>query len=170
MEPARSGQAGPYLSTGRRPPLMPDSTTTQPIARGLKGVVFDTTESSFIDGEAGKLLYRGYNIHDLAGKSTFEEVAYLLVFSRLPHPPVAAHARIRRGQEPLSPRHDLSHAANFLYMLQDRQPDPQASRAIDMDFILHAEHGSNASAFAARVTASTMADLHAAIVSPVGTL
>ena len=63
---------------------MPDSTTTQPIARGLKGVVFDTTETSFIDGMAGKLLYRGYNIHDLAEGSTFEEVAYLLIFNHLP--------------------------------------------------------------------------------------
>ncbi|MFQ5934381.1 MAG: citrate/2-methylcitrate synthase, partial [Dehalococcoidia bacterium] len=52
--------------------------------RGLKGVYFDKTEGSFIDGEAGKLLYRGYNIHDLAENSTFEETVYLLLYGELP--------------------------------------------------------------------------------------
>ena len=83
---------------------------------------------------------------------------------------VAAHDRIRRGLEPIAPRDSLSHAANFLYMLQGREPEAEAARAIDVDLILHAEHGSNASAFAARVTASTLADLHAAVVSAIGTL
>ena len=55
------------------------------IIKGLKDVYFDTTKSSFIDGEVGKLLYRGYNIHDLAEKSTFEEVVYLLLYSKLPN-------------------------------------------------------------------------------------
>ena len=55
------------------------------IIKGLKDVYFDTTESSFIDGEVGKLLYRGYNIHDLAEKSTFEEVVYLLLYGKLPN-------------------------------------------------------------------------------------
>ena len=54
------------------------------IKRGLRGVYLDTTEASFVDGEAGKLLYRGYNIHDLAEKSTFEEVTYLLLHGSLP--------------------------------------------------------------------------------------
>ena len=54
------------------------------IIKGLKDVYFDTTESSFIDGEVGKLLYRGYNIHDLAEKSPFEEVVYLLLYGKLP--------------------------------------------------------------------------------------
>src|ERR1041385_8846676 len=54
------------------------------LARGLKDVVLDTTESSFIDGEQGILLYRGYNIHDLASKSNFEEVSYLLLHGTLP--------------------------------------------------------------------------------------
>ena len=57
---------------------------TYEIMRGLKGVYLDTTEASFIDGEEGKLLYRGYNIHDLAEKSTFEEVVYLLLHGQLP--------------------------------------------------------------------------------------
>ena len=54
------------------------------IRRGLKDVYIDTTESSFVDGQLGKLLYRGYNIHDLAEKSTFEEVIYLLLNGDLP--------------------------------------------------------------------------------------
>ena len=54
------------------------------LARGLKDVYLDTTESSFIDGEQGILLYRGYNIHDLASKSTFEETSYLLLYGKLP--------------------------------------------------------------------------------------
>ena len=58
---------------------------TETIARGLKDVVLDTTESSFIDGEIGKLLYRGYSIHDLAEKSNFQEVCYLLLYGALPN-------------------------------------------------------------------------------------
>ncbi len=211
------------------------------LARGLKDVYLDTSEICHIDGEAGKLIYRGYNIHDLAKQSTFEEVIYLLWFGKLPtrselaeldarlkaarslpspviniiaavkdaHPMdvlrtgvsalaafdpdvsdnsqeaniakavrltaqvptiVAAHDRLRKGLEPVPPDPSLSHAANFLYMLHGQRPTEEAAAAIDMDFILHAEHGTNASAFAARVTASTMADLHAAIVSAIATL
>ena len=55
------------------------------IMKGLKDVYLDTTKSSFIDGEEGILLYRGYNIHDLAEKSTFEEVIYLLLYGSLPN-------------------------------------------------------------------------------------
>ncbi len=211
------------------------------LARGLKDVVLDTTQSSFIDGERGVLLYRGYNIHDLAANSSFEEVCYLLLHGALPkkdeleafrkrllsqralppqvidvihlvkdaHPMdvlrtavsalsaydpdtadnsraanlrkserltaqfptiVAAHERIRRGEKPLDPRSDLSHAANFLYMLTGSEPSQEAVDAIDLDFLLHAEHGANASAFAARVTASTLSDMHSAITTAVGTL
>jgi len=211
------------------------------LARGLKDVVLDTTESSFIDGEAGILLYRGYTIHDLAEKSNFVEVSYLLLYGALPtkqqladfdkrliayrtlapevidvirlvkgaHPMdvlrtaasalaafdpdtedmsrdanvrkserliaqfptiVAAHHRIRHGQEPVAPRSDLSHAANFLYMLDGKEPAQEAVDAMDLDFLLHAEHGANASAFAARVTASTLSDMHSSIVTAIGTL
>jgi citrate synthase len=211
------------------------------LARGLKDVVLDTTESSFIDGEAGVLLYRGYNIHDLAQHSNFVEVSYLLLYGSLPtseelgafekrlvgfrklpaevidvirlvkdaHPMdvlrtavsavaafdpdvedmskaanlrkserligqfptiVAAHHRIRHGQQPVDPRTDLSHAANFLYMLEGKEPEQEAVDAMDLDFLLHAEHGANASAFAARVTASTLSDMHSSIVTAIGTL
>ena len=211
------------------------------IRKGLKDVYLDTTESSFIDGAEGKLLYRGYNIHDLAEQSTFEEVIYLLLYAKLPnraeladfdrtlranrripdaviqvlelvkdsHPMdalrtglsalsafdpevndnsaaatlrkgvrmtamgptiVAAHHRLRQGLEPVAPNPDLNHAGNFLYMLFGEVPDQETTDLLDVDFILHAEHGANASAFGARVTASTISDLHSAVVTGVGTL
>lgn len=83
---------------------------------------------------------------------------------------VAAHDRLRRGLEPLAPRADLGHAASFLYLLQGAPPSEAAAAAMDLDFLLHAEHGANASSFAARVTASTLSDLHAAVTSAIGTL
>ncbi len=211
------------------------------IMKGLKDVYLDTTKSSFIDGSVGKLLYRGYSIHDLAEQSTFEEVVYLLLYGKLPsqqelsefddtlranrripdeviqvldlvkssHPMdalrtglsalsafdpdvndnsveatirkgirltamgptiVAAHHRLRQGLEPVAPNPDLNHAGNFLYMLFNEMPDEETTRLLDVDFILHAEHGANASSFAARVTASTISDLHSAVVTGVGTL
>jgi citrate synthase len=83
---------------------------------------------------------------------------------------IAAHHRIRNGEQPVAPDTGLSLAANFLYTLHGKRPDPEATRAIDVDLILHAEHGSNASAFAARVTASTLADLHSTVVAAIGAL
>ena len=209
--------------------------------RGLQGVYLDRTEASFIDGTEGKLLYRGYDIHDLAEKSTFEEVVYLLLYGELPtksqleeldsllksnrelpaeiydiiervkggHPMdvlrtavsalsafdpevddnsaeavirkglrvtaqastiVCAHEQIRNGNAPVAPHKTLNHAGNFLYMLMNKEPDPADVKLMDVDFVLHAEHGANASAFAARVTASTQADLHCAVVSGIATL
>ncbi|MFQ5873161.1 MAG: citrate/2-methylcitrate synthase [Dehalococcoidia bacterium] len=209
--------------------------------RGLKGVYFEKTEASFIDGEVGKLLYRGYDIHDLAENSTFEETVYLLLYGDLPtrkqlselehqlktsrkipdsayevirsvqeaHPMdvlrtgvsalaasdpevgdnspeatirkgiritsqastiVAGHHRIRQGLEPVKPDPELSHAASFLHMLFGKVPDEEEAKLLDVDFILHAEHGTNASAFAARVCAGTMSDLHSAIVTGIAVL
>ena len=211
------------------------------IMKGLKDVYLDKTESSFIDGQEGKLLYRGYNIHDLAEKSTFEEVVYLLLYGSLPtkqqleefdttlkanrtipdeviqvldlvragHPMdalrtgvsalaafdpemndksvdatirkgvrltamgptiVATHHRLRQGLEPVAPDPELNHAANFLNMLFDEKPDEDTTNLLDVDFILHAEHGANASSFGARVTASTLSDLHSAITTGIGVL
>ena len=211
------------------------------IHRGLKGVHFDRSRVCFIDGRAGELRYRGYSIHDLAERATFEETCYLLLRGELPtatelaafdaelkaarklpapindivrsirdaHPMdvlrtavsalaafddevadnspaatlrkgirltsqvpiiVAAHDHIRNGREPVAPHPDLPHAANFLYMLQGREPSPEAARLMDMDMILHAEHGSNASAFTARVVAGTDANLHAAMTSAIAAL
>lgn len=211
------------------------------LKRGLRDVYIDRTKASFIDGKVGKLLYRGYNIHDLAEKSTFEETIYLLLYGNLPtrrqldefdaqlkasrsipeqviqiirltrnaHPMdvlrtavsalaafdpevadnspeatlrkgirltaqaptiVATHARIREGKQPVAPDPSLNHAANFLYMLFGQRPDPEDARLIDKDFILHAEHGVNASSFGARVAASTQADLHCAITAGIAIL
>ena len=209
--------------------------------RGLREVYIDRTKSSFIDGGIGKLLYRGYDIHDLAEQSNFEETAYLVMYGDLPnqaqldafdaqlkaarslpgeildvirltrnsHPMdvlrtavsalsaydeetednsaeatlrkgirltaqaptiVAAHARIREGKEALEPNSSLGHAANFLYMLFGEEPAEEDSKLIDKDFVLHAEHGINASAFGARVAASTQADLHCAVTTGISVL
>jgi citrate synthase len=211
------------------------------LRRGLRDVYLDTTESSYVIGDIGRLIYHGYDIHDLAQKSTFEETVFLLMHGRLPtntelekfdsllrssrtlptgildiidrcktaHPMdvlrtavsalsafdletedvsldaslrkgirltaqvatiVAAHHRIRSGDDPIPPDPSLTHAANFLYMLFGERPDYDTSRLMDQDFIVHIDHGSNASSFAARVTASTMADLHGAVVSGIATL
>ncbi len=211
------------------------------LRRGLKDVYLDRSSASFIDGAAGKLVYRGYNIDDLAEKSNFVETIYLLLHGKLPtqkeldefdatlkvarpvprevidvirltqnaHPMdvlrtavsalgafdpetednsieatlrkgarltaqaptiVAAHHRIRTGHDPVTPDLELDHAANFLYMLFDQEPDPFEAKLLDKDFLLHAEHGSNASAFGARVAASTFTDLHSAVVAGIGVL
>ena len=83
---------------------------------------------------------------------------------------VAAHHAIRRGLPPVPPDRSLSHAANWLWMLKGEKPSRDAARLADVDFILHAEHGSNASSFAARVTIGTEANLHGAIVTALSTL
>ena len=83
---------------------------------------------------------------------------------------VAAHHRIRSGLEPVEPDPDLSHAANFLWMLKGERPSEDAERLMDLDLILHAEHGSNASSFTARVVAGTDANLHAAVTAGVAAL
>ena len=83
---------------------------------------------------------------------------------------VTAHARIRDGKEPVVPSPELGLAANFLYMLFGEIPDPRDAALIDKDFLLHAEHGLNASSFGARVVASTQADLHCAVTAGIATL
>jgi citrate synthase len=82
----------------------------------------------------------------------------------------AAIARIRSGREPVAPRRDLGLAANLLYMLRGDAPDTLEERIIDAALTLHAEHGMNASTFAARVTAGTRADMHSAVTAAIGTL
>jgi citrate synthase len=83
---------------------------------------------------------------------------------------VAANHRIRQGLEPVAPREDLSHAANFLYMMFGHEPTVEDSKIIDLDLVLHAEHSVNASTFAARVAAGTAADLGSCIVAAIATL
>ncbi|MCI5100429.1 citrate synthase [Phaeobacter italicus] len=211
------------------------------INRGLKGIYFERSGVSDIDGAKGELSYRGYSIHDLATHSTFEEVCYLLIHGDLPtaeqlaafdtalkaarvlpapvldiiratkdgHPMdvlrtavsalaalepdsqqkgeeafvangirlisqvpiiIAAHDAIRNGRDVVAPDMDLSHAGNWLWMLKGEKPTPEATRLADVDFILHAEHGANASSFAARVTIGTETNLHGGIVTALSTL
>jgi citrate synthase len=83
---------------------------------------------------------------------------------------VAAIARIRRGDEPIAPRDDLDHAANFLYMLSDRVPDTTSAHSLDVCMILHAEHAMNASTFSARITGSTFAGPFGVISAAVSAL
>lgn len=83
---------------------------------------------------------------------------------------VAAFRHLRKGNDPIQPRDDLGHAANFLYMLNEQEPHPLQAKILDTCLLLHAEHTLNASTFAARVTASTLTDPYAIVASAVGTL
>ncbi|MHC5054668.1 MAG: citrate/2-methylcitrate synthase [Planctomycetota bacterium] len=82
----------------------------------------------------------------------------------------AAIARIRNGQLPIEPDPDLGHAANFLYMLTGKRPTSAEERLMDVALILHADHGMNASTFAAMVVASTLSDIYLAVGSGIAAL
>ncbi len=214
----------------------------QGAVKGLKGVIAADSAVCLVDGLEGRLIYRGYNIHDLAEHSTFEEVCYLLLkgdlpsafqleefcaelaeYRRLPtevvsflkslpremlpmsalrsavsvaglYDPhaeetspeanaqtalkligmmsslVAAIHRLRKGKEPLEPKLDLSHSGNFMYLLNGRVPTADETRAMDLILILHAEHGFNASTFAARVISATLSDWYSVITGAIGAL
>lgn len=83
---------------------------------------------------------------------------------------VANYDRIRKGKPVIEPDRSLSHAANFLLMLNGAPPSATAERALDIALILHADHELNASTFAARVTAATLSDMHSAVTSAIGAL
>jgi citrate synthase len=83
---------------------------------------------------------------------------------------VAAHHMIRNGKQPVAADPDLTHAANFLHMLKGETPSADAAKLLDTDFILHAEHGSNASSFTARVVVGTQAGIHAAVTAAIAAL
>lgn len=83
---------------------------------------------------------------------------------------IAAFQLMRKGNDPVPPHDELDYSANFLYMLNEKKPDPLAARIFDVCLILHAEHTMNASTFSARVTASTLTDPYAVVASAVGTL
>ena len=209
---------------------------------GLEDVVAGESGICYIDGTKGILAYRGYDIHELAPNSTFEETCHLLWFGRLPEKDelddtskklaagralpaeviagiramprtalpmevlrtatsmlsmydpdaedmspeanlrkamrltaqagtiVTAFHRIRSGKEPVAPRPELSHAANFAWMLNGAEPNDTMTRALDVALILHADHELNASTFAARVTAATLSDIYSAVTSAIGAL
>jgi len=210
--------------------------------KGLAGVAVADTALSYIDGEAGRLFYRGYDIHPLASKGSFAEALYLLWYGELPTRAelvvfrgllarerrlpgeligvlrqmptdatpmsalrttvsvlgeldadagdnsreanlrkagrlvamlpvaVAANHRLRRGEEPVPPDPELGLAADFLRMLTGEAPVDAAADALDTSLLLYLEHGFNASTFACRVVASTLADLHAALTAGVAAL
>ena len=83
---------------------------------------------------------------------------------------VAAHERIRNGLDPLAPDPALGHAANFLWLLKGTKPSADAAKLLDTDLVLHAEHGSNASSFTARVVIGTDANIHAAVTAAIAAL
>ena len=83
---------------------------------------------------------------------------------------VAAFDRVRKGKKVVDPDPSLSHAANFLLLLNGEKPSETAERALDIALILHADHELNASTFAARVTAATLSDMHSAVTSAIGAL
>ncbi len=83
---------------------------------------------------------------------------------------VAAWDRIRNGQEPIPADKSLSHAGNFVWMLRGEKPSETATKTFDIALILHADHELNASTFAARVIAATLADMHSAITGAIGAL
>ena len=208
---------------------------------GLAGVIAGETEICWVDPNAG-LMYRGYDIHEMAEKASFEEVAYLLLKGELPNheqlgkfsqeiasqrelpgpvvkmlrllprgthpmdmlrtgvsmlgpfdPDLNDHShdanirkairliakvstlitdgwRIAHGEEPLPEKTSLTLAGNFFYKLRGEVPQNWEIRMLDTIFILYADHEFNASTFAARVTASTLADMYAAVTSACGTL
>jgi citrate synthase len=215
---------------------------SQVVNPGLEGIVVGETVLSNVEGELGRLTYRGYDIHELAPSVTYEEVVHLLFYGVLPsqseldafaaklaglrtlpattleilrtiprdawpmdvlrtgistlshvlpNQPSGAHVsdidaalgliaktttivaawnRLRRGLEPIAPRADLRHAANFYAMCADRTPTVEQAKALDAYFVLLADHSYNASTFSARVTASTNADLWCSITAAVATL
>jgi citrate synthase len=209
---------------------------------GLRGFKVASSRISDVDGDIGKIVYRGFLIQDLAAKASFEEVVHLLLYEKLPdkeelkafnaqltaerqlplemiealktlpkdalpmdilqaavsmlahHDPdvrelsseaasrmavkliakfptiMAAWDRIRNDKEPLNPKPELSHAANFLYMLSGEVPEDEIAHFMDVALVLHAEHTFNASTFAAREVASTRAHMYAAVAAGVGSL
>ncbi|WP_377864254.1 citrate synthase [Bacillus sp. R86525] len=83
---------------------------------------------------------------------------------------IAAYARIRKGLDIVEPRKDLSLAANFLYMLNDREPNEVEIEAFDKALVLHADHELNASTFTARVCVATLSDVYSGITAAIGAL
>lgn len=215
---------------------------SEPVSKGLEGVVAAQTRLSDVRGEAGELIYGGYDINELAGKITYEEVVHLLHWNHLPNrreldelkatlvadrelpkgvvdilriiprdtPPMDAirtavsaigcfdperdrssfddhrrmamrliaqipivtayFHRIRQGKDILPPDPHLGEAANFLYLMDGERPSQEKVNTLNMCYVLHADHGMNASTFSARVTIATLSDMYSAITSAIGTL
>jgi citrate synthase len=211
-------------------------------AKGLEGIIANSTRLSDVLGDVGQLIYSGYDINELAGKVSFEEVIHLLWFGELPNATqletltsqlrgsrelpqgvidflIAApkdagpmdvirtavsmlglydrhiednsvarnreravgitarigviagyYHRTRLGKSLPPVRKDLGEAAHFLYLLNGEAPTQEATDTLDVAYVLHADHGMNASTFSARVTIATLSDVYSAITSAIGTL
>ena len=211
-------------------------------AKGLEGIIANSTRLSDVLGDIGQLIYGGYDINELAGKVSFEEVVHLLWYGELPNakqlkaitselqnhrdlpqgvidflvnaPKEAAPMdvirtavsmlglydpqmednsiernreralsitarigviagyfhRARQGKSLPPVRKDLGEAAHFLYLLNGEPPTAEAEKTLDVAYVLHADHGMNASTFSARVTIATLSDMYSAITSAIGTL
>jgi citrate synthase len=229
------------MSTAAAEPAAPKAAPAQP-AKGLEGIVAANTRLSDVKGEIGELIYAGYNINELAGKVSYEEVVHLLHENRLPNaaelaalkktlaanrtlpggvvdilrklpketPPMHAirtgisalgcfdphadddsieNARqvslkliaqipiitayfhcLRQGKNCLQPDPSLGEAANFLYLVDGEKPSRDKEKTLDLCYVLHADHGMNASTFSARVTIATLSDVYSAITTAIGTL
>lgn len=109
---------------------------------------------------------------DTAADETNPDHIYLIACQMLGGVPaiVAGWDRVRKGRYPVEARQDLNTAGNFLWMLSGEEPDPLATQALNMYLVLLADHGFNASTFAARVTMSTLSDMYSAVTSAIGTL
>jgi citrate synthase len=213
------------------------------VSRGLEGIVANSTRLSAVIGDKGQLVYAGYDINELAGRVSYEEVVFLLWNNRLPNREeltscsntlrslrrlpdavldflknapknalpmdvmrtavsmlglydpdihreatpeinrqrarsitakigvIAAYFHRARKNLPLPPiREDLGEAAHFLYLMSGEEPSAEAAQTLDLAFVLHADHGTNASTFSARVTISTLTDIYSAVTSAIGTL
>lgn len=212
------------------------------ISRGLEGIIAAETRIGDVRGDVGQLIYCGYDINELAGKVSYEEVVHLLWHNRLPNQReldqltnalraerelpqgvidfltsapkdaapidimrtavsmlgcyrttrpgldvpeqnqiaiklvaqigiVAAYFHRARSGQPLPPiRKDLSEAAHFLWLMTGKEPGTEAVQTLDVAYVLHAEHGFNASTFTGRVVASTLSDMHSAVCAAIGAL
>ena len=103
------------------------------------------------------------NLHDANVRKSYRLTSQVAMV-------VAAYDRIRKGKSVVPPDAKLSHAANFLWMLNGERPSPTAEQALDVALVLHADHELNASTFAARVIAATLSDIHSAITGAIGAL
>jgi citrate synthase len=210
---------------------------------GLKGIVAATTRLSDVLGDEGILIYAGYDINELAGKVSYEEVVYLLWHEALPNKAqlenlkadlraartlpqgvidflkqapkdanvmdvlrtgvsmlglydiapvgpqsaevllpraisltakvgviIAYFHRARQGKSLPPIRTDLDEAAHFLYLINGEEAGPEAVATLDMAYVLHADHGFNASTFSALVTIATLSDIYSAVTTAIGTL
>ncbi len=137
------------------------------VIAALKTRPADALPMDILQASAAMLAHHDKDVRDQSRAST-ERMGIRLI-AKL-STVLAAWERIRNGKEPVAPNPDLSHAANFLYMLSGEAPNPEVARFMDAALVLHAEHSFNASTFAAREVASTRAHIYAAIAAGIGSL